>query len=245
MRARWWLSAVILCWPLLTQAAQSIRVGLHLSAPWSFYNDAGELDGIEYQIMSRIFSRAGYQVEYELHSYSRLLKQFSNQKLDCASPVAILVTGAHYTERYLPFEDVAISLQQDALSIDTLTDLADKRIVAYQQASQVLGGRFNDAVAQASYLELAERELQLELLFSQRVDVVIGERRVLHYLAARLAPRGLLKTHHLFAEQAYPAACWQKALATVFNQGLQQLAQSGELERILQQYNNGDVMGTE
>jgi polar amino acid transport system substrate-binding protein len=244
MYSRGLLAVVLLCCSSLVGAAEPIRFGLHLSAPWSFYNDAAELDGIEYQIVSRIFDRAGFQVEYELHSYSRLLKQFSDQKLDCASPVAISINGAHYSEAYLPFEDVAISLQQAQLDLDTLTELAGKRVVAYQQAAQVLGSAFADAVAKASYLELAERELQLELLFSHRVDVVVGERRVLHYLAAKLAPQTLLSTHHLFAEQAYPAACWQAELITVFNQGLLQLQQSGELALILQQHNASAALRT-
>ena len=219
-------------------AATTVRFGLHYSAPWSFYNDAGELDGIEYQIVSRIFKQAGISVEYELHGYSRLLKQFSDQKLDCASPVAVDVNGAHYTEPYLPFEDVAISLQKAQLNIDSISDLGGKRIVAYQQAQNVLGANFSNVVASANYIELAERELQLELLFSNRVDVVVGERRVLHYLAAKLAPEMLLNTHHLFSEKKYPAACWPAGIADVFNAGLLQLQQSGELADILKRFNS-------
>lgn len=222
---------------VVTAEATPLRVGLHLSAPWSFYNADGELDGIEYQLLSRIFRRAGLNVEYELHSYSRLLKQFSDKKLDCASPVAVEVAGASYSRDFLPFQDVAVSLQARHLKVDTLAQLSDKRIVAYQQAQQVLGPEFSRAISNASYLELAERELQLELLFSDRVDLVIGERRVLQYLAAMLAPQHLLTTHYLFAEKAYPAACWQPALRDVINQGLLQLQQSGEYQHIIQQYN--------
>jgi len=219
-------------------AATAVRFGLHYSAPWSFYNDAGELDGIEYQIVSRIFQRAGISVEYELHGYSRLLKQFSDKKLDCASPVAVNVSGAHYTEPYLPFEDVAISLQKAQLSINSIADLRGKRIVAYQQAQNVLGEHFREAVAASNYIELAERELQLELLFSDRVDVVVGERRISHYLAAKRAPEMLLNTHHLFGEKKYPAACWPAEIADVFNAGLLQLQHSGELADILKRFNS-------
>lgn len=222
---------------LTTAEAEPLRVGLHLSAPWSFYDDDGELDGIEYQLLSRIFRRAGLNVEYELHSYSRLLKQFSDKKLDCASPVAIEVAGASYSQDFLPFQDVAVSLQARHLKVDTLAQLSDKRIVAYQQAQQVLGPEFSQAISTASYLELAERELQLELLFSDRVDLVIGERRVLWYLAQLLAPQHQLSTHYLFAEKAYPAACWQPTLRDVIDQGLLQLKQSGEYQHIIQQYN--------
>lgn len=239
------ICVIVLLQAFAPQAAEPVRIGLHLSAPWSFYNGAGQLDGIEYQLVSRIFSRAGLSVEYELHSYSRLLKQFSDKKLDCASPVAVPVDGASYTEPYLPFEDVVISLTSSAFDVNNLQQLAGKRIVAYQQAQQVLGAEFSAAVADANYLELADRTLQLELLFSNRVDLVIGERRVLHYLASKTAPQLALETHHLFAEKKYPAACWDPALKDVFNRGLELLQQSGELSDILQQYNHQGVIGTE
>lgn len=230
-------SCMLLLWllsPLL--ASDPLRIGLHLSAPWSYYNEQGQPDGIEYQIVSRIFSRAGFEAVYELHSYSRLLKQFTDRKLACASPVAIDIHGASYSTAYLPFQDVAVSLAERSVLLTSLSELAALRIVAYQQAKQVLGKEFQQAVAQASYVEMAERERQLELLFNQRVDVVVGERRVLLHLAAQLAPQHQLQVHPLFEQQLYPAACWQPELTAVFNKGLQQMATTGELEQVLKQY---------
>ncbi|MGP9799606.1 substrate-binding periplasmic protein [Rheinheimera sp. NSM] len=230
-----YLMMLIMLLPLpLLQAAQPLRVGLHLSAPWSFFDAQGEPDGYEYRLVSRIFSEAGYQVQYEFHSYSRLLKQFADKKLDCASPVAIPVDGASYTQPYLPFQDVAISRQDTGLTVNSLHDLRDKRIAAYQQAQQVLGADFAQAVSTAAYLELAERELQLELLFSDRVQLVVGEQRVLLYLAAKLAPHIRLAIHPIFDAKSYPAACWLPEHAAAFDHGLAKLAQSGELTAILQ-----------
>ncbi|WP_240220151.1 substrate-binding periplasmic protein [Rheinheimera hassiensis] len=240
-----YLIAVSMLLPVhVTQAAQPLRFGLHLSAPWSFYNEQGEPDGFEYRLVSRIFNDAGYKVEYEFYSYNRLLKQFADKKLDCASPVAITYPGASYTQPYLPFQDVAISRKEANLTIDTLQDLSDKRIAAYQQARQVLGADFQHAVSTAGYLELAERELQLELLFSNRVDVVVGERRVLLHLAAKLAPHISLSIYPLFDAHDYPAACWQLEHVTLFNRGLQQLAQSGELAKMLQWHDPVVAVGT-
>lgn len=228
----------VLLWLAIAFAAtaEPLRVGMHLSAPWSFFNTKGERDGIEYQLLSRIFQRAGIAVDYEFHSYSRLLKQFADGKLDCASPVAIAIEGASYTQPYLPFQDVAVSLAERGLVLDNLLQLAGLRIVAYQQARQVLGPEFSQAVAQANYIEIAKRELQLELLFNQRVDLVIGERRVLQYLAAELSPQHTLKLHSLFAQQTYPAACWQPDITAILDKGLQQMADSGELQQVLAQF---------
>ena len=223
-----------LAMPVLAQPA--LKIGLHLSVPWSYQNADGAADGIEYQIVSRIFANAGYQVEFEFHSYSRLLKQFGDQKLDCASPVAVDIAGAHYTEPYLSFKDVVISRAEKQFDITQLADLSGKRIVAYQQARQVLGPDFASITTQANYVELADRELQLELLINDRVDLVVGEQRVLLYLAAALAPGQALQVHEIFAAKSYPAACWQPELIQVFNQGLQQLQQSGELAALMARF---------
>ena len=45
--------------PAMVLQAQPLRVGLHLSAPWSFYNAEGEPEGTEYRLVSRIFAEAG------------------------------------------------------------------------------------------------------------------------------------------------------------------------------------------
>lgn len=217
-------------------AQPELRIGLHLSVPWSYQNADGTADGIEYQLVSRIFANAGYQVEFEFHSYSRLLKQFSDKKLDCASPVAIDIAGAHYTKPYLSFQDVVLSRAEKQFDIKQLTDLSGKRIVAYQQARQVLGADFANITTLANYVELADRELQLELLFNDRVDLVVGEQRVLLYLAAAVAPGQALQVHEIFAAKSYPAACWQPELVQLFNQGLQQLEQNGELEALLARF---------
>lgn len=239
------LMMLLMLLPLpLLQAAEPLRVGLHLSAPWSFYNAQGEPDGYEYRLVSRVFAEAGYQVQYEFHSYSRLLKQFSDKKLDCASPVAIPVEGASYTQPYLPFQDVAISRQDAGLTVNSLHDLRDKLIAAYQQAQQVLGEEFAQAVSSAGYLELAERKLQLELLFNDRVQLVVGEQRVLLYLAAKLAPHIGLTIHPIFDAKSYPAACWQPEHTAAFNRGLAQLAQNGGLTDILQWHEPAATVGT-
>jgi polar amino acid transport system substrate-binding protein len=132
-------------------------------------------------------------------------------------------------------------LAENELQIDMLSQLAGLRIVAYQQAHQFLGAEFSRVVGQANYIEMAERRSQLELLFNQRVDLVIGERRVLQYLAAEVAPQQRLRLHSLFAQKHYPAACWQPRLTAILEQGIQQMAASGELEQVLTQFSLPDT----
>lgn len=219
----------LLC-PLL-QAAP-IKVGLHDSAPWAYRNAQGEITGLDYEIVKTILRREGIEAEFELYSYSRLLKLFSEQKLDIASPVAVPYPGAFYSQPYFTVVDVAATKSTSPLLIKKLSDLEGKTIVAYQQASEVLGPDFTAIIKKAHYLEEADRVQQFELLMNDRVQLMIGDAKVLAYYATKRYGAGSIKIHKIFPSVDYPAAFWSAELQAKFNSGLLHLTESGEFARI-------------
>ncbi|MBY0416464.1 MAG: transporter substrate-binding domain-containing protein, partial [Pararheinheimera sp.] len=103
----------------LLQAAP-IKVGLHDSAPWAYRNAQGGMTGVDYEIVKAILQREGIEAEFELYSYSRLLKLFSEKKLDIASPVAVPYPGAFYSQPYFTVLDVVINKSNQTMQINTL-----------------------------------------------------------------------------------------------------------------------------
>jgi polar amino acid transport system substrate-binding protein len=215
----------------LAQAA-AIKVGLHDSAPWAYRNTQGEITGLDYEIVKTILQRQGIEAEFELYSYSRLLKLFSEQKLDIASPVAVPYPGAFYSQPYFTVLDVVVTKSNSPLSIRTLKDLEGKTIVAYQQASEVLGPDFAAAIKKAHYLEEADRIQQFELLMNDRVQLMVGDAKVLAYYAEKKYGSRSINTHPIFPSVDYPAAFWSSDLQAKFNSGLQHLTDSGELQKL-------------
>ena len=217
--------------------AEDIRVGVHISPPWSFENKLGEILGVEKDIIEKSFANKGYSVSFEIYGYSRLLVEFSNQHLDFASPITAPMEGAYLTDIYLPFQDVSVSLSRRGLRIDAIEDLVGRNVVAYQQAHQVLGEKYRNLVAsQDSYLEFAGRNNQLEMLFVERVDAVVGEKRILTYVADNNHGPDQITIHHIFPETHYGGAARSKKIVDDFNAGLVELRRSGEYEKILNQY---------
>jgi polar amino acid transport system substrate-binding protein len=217
-----------------TACAKSLVVGLHYAPPWSYKNEQGQIVGIDKEIIETIFKSRGYEVTFEISGYSRMLKSFSDHKVDFASPIAVPIPGAIMTEKHLPFRDVAISLIEKKLVIQKIADLKGKTVVAYQEANKVLGGEFRSLVSsQPNYTELAERENQLQMLFKGRADVVVGENRILTFLSQQLYGENRISIHTIFPVINYGGAGWNEQVVKDFNMGLQELKQKGIYQQIL------------
>lgn len=216
---------------LVAQAAV-VKVGLHDSAPWAYRNAQGEITGVDYEIVKAILQQQGIDAEFELYGYNRLLKMFSERKLDIASPVAVPYPGAFYSQPYFTLLDVVVNKSTKPMTIRSMKDLTGKTIVAYQQASEVLGPDFAAIAKTAHYLEEADRVKQFELLMNDRVQLMIGDMKVLNYYADKNYGNGTLQIHKIFPSADYPAAFWSSELQTKFNAGLIHLKESGEFQRI-------------
>lgn len=216
---------------LVAQAA-AVKVGLHDSAPWAYRNAQGEITGVDYEIVKAILHREGIDAEFELYGYNRLLKMFSERKLDMASPVAVPYPAAFYSQPYFSLLDVVVNKSTKPMTIRSMKDLTGKTIVAYQQASEVLGPDFSAIVKTAHYLEEADRAKQFELLMNDRVQLMVGDMKVLNYYADKNYGHGTLQIHKIFPPVDYPAAFWSSELQAKFNSGLLHLKESGEFQRI-------------
>lgn len=221
------------CCLMLSFLAQSapIKVGLHDSAPWAYRNLQGEITGLDYEIVKAVLQQQGIEAEFELYSYSRLMKLFSEKKLDMASPVAVHYPGAFYSQPYFTVLDVVVSKSAHDMTITSLKDLEGKTIVAYQQASKVLGPDFLATIKKSHYLEEADRVKQFELLMNDRVQLMVGDAAVLSYYANKHYGKGSIRIHQIFPAVDYPAAFWNADLQTKFNSGLIQLEESGVLQQ--------------
>lgn len=234
----------ILGWIALTQfiaiatcmAATAVQIDVHPSPPWSYEGPDKAVVGIEPDLLRAALRSQGYEPTFSIVSYSRLLEDFGAKRVPYASPVAALVSfpGMFRTQPYLPYRDVVISLVKSKFRINAIADLADKRIVAYQAASKVLGPEFaRMAGKNPAYRERSARELQIEELFEGRVDVVVGERRILTFLTTKLRGPGLIQVHDIFPADPPGGVSWSPELANAVDRGMQKLRESGEYQRII------------
>jgi polar amino acid transport system substrate-binding protein len=212
---------------------QKIVVGVHESFPWSYSEPGYRIAGQEKEIIEKAFKTQNIEVQFQIFSYSRLIAEFQNKRLDFASPIAFEIPGAFYTERFLPFHDVAVTLKTKGLRVDALADLTGKSVVAYQQAEKVLGPEFSARVSKEKYQELAERDIQIQMLFDGKVDVVVGEERVSGCLTEKHFGKDKVSIHPIFKQVSYGAAAWDSTLVDQFQAGLKAIKRSGVYQKIL------------
>ena len=211
----------------------TLKVAVNIGPPWAFYQEEKGITGIDVEIIRHILTNMGYDSEFHLLAYNRLIKEFNEGKFDVASPAAFPPDNGYLTTPYLPFADVVVSLEYNKYNINTLADLKGKNIIAYQFATSVLGQEFADVVKDENYLEITERELQLKLLVNARTDVVIGERRLLTYIMQKNHPGERLTIHPIFITKPYGAIFKDQLLQQQFDQELEKLQQSGGYQAIL------------
>ncbi|WP_213999601.1 transporter substrate-binding domain-containing protein [Arsukibacterium sp.] len=215
---------------------KTLTVAVNDGSPWAFYDEEQGVTGIDVEIIRHILTKLGYKTEFHLLGYNRLIKEFNEGRFDLASPAAFPAENGYLTATYLPFQDIAVSVKANSLTINHMDDLKGKNIIAYQFASSVLGEDFASVVKEANYLEVAERELQLKLLVHDRTDVVIGERRLLMYITRNLFPDVRLAIHPVFKTQSYGAILKDKRLQQQFDQELAEIQASGAYQKILNQW---------
>lgn len=65
--------------------ASKVVVGIHESFPWSFIEPGNLIAGMEKEIIEAAFRTQGIEVQFKIFSYSRLIVEFQNKRLDFAS----------------------------------------------------------------------------------------------------------------------------------------------------------------
>ncbi|MCW8092003.1 substrate-binding periplasmic protein [Alteromonas sp. ASW11-130] len=215
---------------------ERLNIAVNLGPPWAYYDATGKATGIDVETIRAVFNELGYTTHFWILPYNRLIKEFNDEKFDFASPAAFHSVVGFRTTRYLPYRDVAITRKADGIRLHKWEDLKSMRIVAYQHALHVLGPEFEKAVSFSHYIELAERDVQLKLLAFERTDVVVGEKRLLHYILKENHAELEVTTHNIFPVQHYGGIGLDEALVQQFNRGVNRFINNGHFEKLLNKW---------
>lgn len=144
------------------------------------------------------------------------------------------------SQPYINYQNVAISLSESQLAINTLQDLSGKSVVAFQNAKKFLGEEYNKVVSYAiDYRELAQQEKQIEMLFMRRTEVIVLDLDIFLYFVKTHSDPIFTKDviiHRLFASTEYTIGFRDNAIRDKFNNGLRLLKAQGEYQTILDNY---------
>ena len=199
--------------------------------------------GIELDIVRAALKTQQFDMKPLFLSQKRLPQALSDRKIDAVATI-VPESGAKgaYSDVYISYEDVAITLAQRRLTISKIADLAPYSISAFPLAGQYLGSEFAALTARhPDYHETGNQIDQNRLLYRGSVDVVVADHRIFAYMNKRMQvdfneqPQAVAY-HDIFIKLPYRMLFRQPSLRDAFNKGLKLIQQNGEYQRILKRY---------
>ncbi|UUD64875.1 transporter substrate-binding domain-containing protein [Pseudomonas seleniipraecipitans] len=235
---KWWVMGLVLF--ALDSTAQELKIGFGTHKPPYLFENQDK--GLEYDIIVAAARAAGLRISASYAPRERLHRALNRGELD-----GIATTNSRggitrfYSQPYIVYDNVAVALTSRGYQIESIADLAPYSISAFQRARFQLGEDFQ-RIAEASprYREEAQQIAQNRLLFSGRIDVVVGDSRVLRYfnreVYSQVDVSQPVTEYRIFPPTHYQLGLQDKALRNRFDQGLAAIRASGEYQRIEQRY---------
>lgn len=219
---------------------QEVHVGMGLPKP-PYIMESGTA-GLDYDIAKQALAAGGYKMVGQMLPQTRALAMLRAGQLDGMLSTTEGIGGQDYfTDAYIIYQNVATTLTRRNLKLQQIEDLSNYSVAAFQNASMVLGERFSlVASGHSDYRELPSQITQNKLLFTGRVDVVVGDRLIFRYFSAKLEPQidstQLVTYHRIFPESPRKAVFRDARVRDAFNAGLKIIRANSSYDTIVKQY---------
>lgn len=187
--AKWMLLAVFCLFCLSSQAAfggEPLQIAIsYQHPPYHFKNHKG----IRCEIIASILDRLGR--EYIFHSFSLNRSRIAIETVDMdISLVARKGVGkGYFSDPYIYYSNVAVSLKKNNYSIESVQDLKNHVVYAWQGASKVLGDEFAEGFPSTNekYHEIPRPPVLPQMLYLERTEVILIDKFVFSYLWNEMA----------------------------------------------------------
>lgn len=230
--------------------ADEVRVGIGFAlAPYVIHKKDR---GLEVDIIREALALSGHEATFVYLPNLRLPMAYDLDEVDCvAANVAYDLEGDSGRKGFpsastVAYRNYAMTLAESELVIDSLDDLADKRVLGFNNAKKYLGPDFVEAVKDNhEYSELADQSLQVRMLYSKRVEVVISDKRIFLWWRGKLEQSPMTDMlnfalpvvyHPIFPASPRHVTFAQARLRDDFNAGLERLRASGRYDAIIRWY---------
>ena len=233
-----------------SMANQAFKVVLGLSKP-PYVIEKGQT-GFELELIQQLLAAMGKAPEFIFIPYGRSEKMLALPDIDAVMTVndKIFPNSHHLSKSYISYENVAISMKKNAISLNSVAELANYSIAAFQLAHKALGQEFSTAVTNSStYIQVADQEKQVELLLLGRVDIVIMDTKIFLHFFNKLNKQNQqnqqnetikqsdIQIHHIFPLSPYQVAFKSSKDVELFNNALIAFKKSNKYQNLVEKYN--------
>jgi len=198
--------------------------------------------GFELELVRAVFKRMGHDLTFIYLPFGRSYDLVKLGKVDVGMTLSLKfdISPAKFSEPYIIYQNVAISLKGRGISLGEIADLAKYSIVGFQNANIILGEQYSRAVQSSPfYVELPEQMKQVEMLLKGRTDVVVMDVNIFNYLSKELLGKSHMENvdvHRIFPVNPYRLGILDDVLRQEFNRQLQIFKETEQYQQLLQQY---------
>lgn len=206
------------------------------------YVNAETGTGLVLDIFTKALAAEGYTVKFIYAPNRRVAEEVESKRVDGAFNAAG-AKNVYFSDSVITFQNTAVSLKSKQYTINSAADLADKRILAFQNATYLLTPEFSEMVKKnPRYVEVDNQEFQVPMLLLDRTDVIVMERGIFYFYLnsektrARTNVRQPYVMHNIFPPSQRFAAFHDSTLRDEFNAGLKLIRANGEYKKLTVKY---------
>ncbi len=198
--------------------------------------------GFEIELIKGIFASMGHQTTFIYVPFARSHYLLNKGKADVAMTLSkrLDIGDNILSEPYITYHNVAISLKGRGIKITQMSQLGNYSIVAFQNASIVLGSEFKLASKKSPfYIELPDQKKQVEMLLKGRTDLVVMDINIFNYLSKAYIGSSHMESisvHRVFPSNPYHLGFKNSELSKNFNKSLQEFRQSTQYIDLINKY---------
>lgn len=216
-------------------------------APWVM---PAKDNGIIISLLRESLEPAGYDIEMFYFPYARRIKSYQFDDMDAVCDIKPKTIALEKLEGFLSdeayaYENFAYALKKHHFNFTHLKDLVSHSIMSWQGAAKHLGSDYAEmAKNNPLYRENNSQELQIELLFLGRFDVIQLDQNIFDYYRLKVASETTIDTSQLvdkfplFGKSPNSILFREEQIRDAFNKGLKALKQSGRYDEIFSLYSS-------
>ena len=224
-----------------------ISIGTELP-PYVFYQNS---TGIEVDIIREALKVKGHTVSFHFVPKMQVQRSLKNREIDGTVQNAKFVIGngsnltVYDSDTTVTYHNFAIAFDYQNFQIQSVNDLLNKEVLAFQNASKYLGPVYAAmAKENDNYREHPKQSVHVKDLYAGKAEVLISDKRIFNYWKNSAQSKGRLygnemekiKFHAIFEPSARNVKFLERNTRDDFNDGLMLIKASGLYQSIIKKY---------
>lgn len=220
--------------------AKDVQIAIGLSLPPYFIEEQNS--GMEYEVIKEALAVKGHVFKPKFFPFARVIKALEGKEVDGAATInESSGLKVFYSDVHMTYQNYAVTLKAKNHKIEKVSDLSGKSVASFQNATKYLGEEFAKMAADnKKYSEHPAQQTQNKLLFSDRTDVVVGDKNIFNYytkmIEKEVNTKQDLTFHAIFPPTDYKVGFIDSKINNDFNEGLATIKKNGTYQKILDKY---------